>query len=73
MFNKFLISLRESLFIEGMAKIFDFRGVIERKIVPALTDAEALADDWNKVLGDYKHSIILIEEDGNAAEISSRG
>ena len=42
MFNKFLIALRESPFIEGMGRIFDFFGVIENGIKPTMTEAEAL-------------------------------
>jgi len=62
MFKKFLIRLRESPFIEGMGRVFDFFGVIENGIKPIITDAEALNEDWKKAIGDFKHSIIIVEE-----------
>jgi hypothetical protein len=62
MFLRFLNFLRESPFIEGMGKILDFRGIIGRNTLPAMSDAEILAADWKKVMRDYKHSIIIIEE-----------
>ena len=68
MHNRFLASLRESPFIEGMGRILDFTGIIERDTVPVKSDAEALNEDWEKVMGDYKHSIILVEERSYAGE-----
>ena len=68
MFKRFLASLRESPFIEGMGRIFDFAGVIQSGIAPAMTDAEALNEDWKKVMGDFKHFIILVEEKGHGRE-----
>ena len=68
MFKKFLSILKESPFVEGMGKILDFRGIIGRNSLSANNTAEALAADWKKVMGDYNHSIIIIEEknhDGN--------
>ena len=62
MFRRFLEFLKESPFIEGMGKILDFRGIIGRNSLPAISDAEALAAGWKKVMGDYNHSIIIIEE-----------
>jgi hypothetical protein len=68
MFKRFLAFLKESPFIEGMGRIFDFMGVIESGIKPAMTDAEALNEDWKKVMGDFKHSIIIVEEKGYGRE-----
>ena len=68
MFKRLLEFLKESPFVEGMGKILDFRRIIGRNTLPAISDAEALAANWEKVMGDYKHSIIIIEEkihDGN--------
>jgi hypothetical protein len=61
MHKSFLTSLKESPFIEGMGRILDFRGNTERATAPARSDAEALNEDWGMVLGDYKHSILLVE------------
>jgi hypothetical protein len=68
MLKKFLISLQESPFIEGMGRIFDFFGVIETGSKRTMTDTEAMNEDWNKVLGDFKHFVILVEEKGNDGE-----
>ena len=70
MHKRFFASLKESPFIEGMGRIFDFSGIIERGIAPAMSDAEALNEDWGKVMGDYKHSIIIVEEKRNDGEKS---
>jgi hypothetical protein len=59
MLKKLLTSLRESPFIEGMGRIFDFFGIINSAVIPAKSDAEALNDDWEKVLGDFNHTIII--------------
>ena len=64
MFKRFLAFLKESPFIEGMGRIFDFAGIIDRETSPGKTDAEKLNEDWNKVMGDFKHSIIILEEKG---------
>jgi hypothetical protein len=42
MHKRFFASLKESPFIEGMGRIFDFSGIIERGIAPVMSDAEAL-------------------------------
>ena len=55
MHKRFFASLKESPFIEGMGRIFDFSGIIERDIAPVMSDVEALNEDWGKVMGDYKH------------------
>jgi hypothetical protein len=68
MFKRFLAFLKESPFIEGMGRIFDFTGIMERGIAPAMTDAELLKADWNKVMGDFKHFIILVEEKGDGGK-----
>ena len=68
MFKRFLAFLKESPFIEGMGRIFDFMGVIESGLKPTMTDAEALNEDWKKVMGDFKHFIILVEKKGNDGE-----
>jgi hypothetical protein len=68
MFKRFLAFLKESPFIEGMGRIFDFAGIIDRETAPGKTDVEALNEDWNKVMGDFKHFIILVEEKGNDGE-----
>ena len=68
MFKRFLAFLKESPFIEGMGRIFDFMGVIENGIAPAMTEAEALNEDWKKVMGDFKHFIILVEEKGDGGK-----
>ena len=65
---KFLTSLKESPFIEGMGRVLDFLGIINGNSLPAKTDAEALNDDWGKVLGDYKHSFILIRTNNNGTK-----
>jgi hypothetical protein len=65
MFERFLAFLKESPFIEGMGRIFDFTGVIGSGIKPTMSDAEALNDDWKQVMGDFKHSIIIVEKKGN--------
>jgi hypothetical protein len=57
---RFLTSLKESPFIEGMGRVLDFLGIINGDPQPTKTDAEALNDDWGKVLGDYSDSIIII-------------
>lgn len=62
---KFLTSLKESPFIEGMGRVMDFLGNINADPLPAKTDAEALNDDWEKVLGDFNHSFILIKDNNN--------
>jgi hypothetical protein len=62
---KFLTSLKESPFIEGMGRILDFLGIINGDSLPVKTDAEALNDDWGKVLGDYSDSIIIIRTQNN--------
>lgn len=68
MFKRFLASLKESPFIEGMGRIFDFMGVIESGIKPTLTEEEALKEDWKKVMGDFKHSIIIVEKKSDDRE-----
>ena len=68
MFKRFLASLRESPFIEGMGRIFDFAGIIDSRPAPGKTDAEKLNEDWKKVMGDFKHSIIIVEKKGNDRE-----
>ena len=42
MHKRFFASLKESPFIEGMGRIFDFSGIIERGIAPVMSDAEVL-------------------------------
>ena len=68
MFKRLLAFLQNSPFIEGMGRILDFAGVIERETAPGKNDAEALNEDWNKVMGDFKHFIILVEKKGNDGE-----
>jgi hypothetical protein len=68
MFKKFLGFLKESPFIEGMGRIFDFRGNLGGNLAPAMSDAEGLNEDWKKVMGDFKHFIILVEEKGDGGE-----
>jgi hypothetical protein len=57
MFKRFLAFLKESPFIEGMGRVFDFFGVIESS-----------NDDEKKDTGDFKHLIILVEEKGHGRE-----
>ena len=61
---KFLDSLSKSPFIEGMGRVFDFFGVIESPIPPGGNDAEFLNEYREKDMGDFKHSIIILEEKG---------
>jgi hypothetical protein len=64
MFKRILASLKASPFIEGMGRILDFTAITKREILHFKSDAEALKEDWDKVLGDYKHSIIIVKENG---------
>jgi hypothetical protein len=57
MFKRFLAFLKESPFIEGMGRVFDFFGVIESS-----------NDDEKKDTEDFKHLIILVEEKGHGRE-----
>ena len=68
MFKRFLAFLQNSPFIEGMGRILDFAGIIERETAPGKTDTEELKEDWNKVMWDFKHFIILVEKKGNDGE-----
>jgi hypothetical protein len=68
MFKRFLAFLKESPFIEGMGSILNFTGIIGSPIPPGRTNAEALNEDWKKVMGDFKHLIILVEEKGHDGE-----
>lgn len=72
MLLKFLTFLRESPFIEGMGRILDFTGIINNGISPKRSDAEALEEDWGKVLGDYKHSFNLTKESVNGRNYKHR-
>jgi hypothetical protein len=65
MFKRFLAFLQNSPFIEGMGRIFDFAGIIDTETSPGKTDAEKFKEDWNKIMGDFKHSIIIVEKKGN--------
>ena len=62
---KFLTSLKESPFIEGMGRVLDFLGIMNNGIVPVKSDSEALRDDWSKVQRDYRHSIIVLKVHNN--------
>ena len=62
---KFLTSLRESPFIEGMGRVLDFLGIMNGEVLPAKSDADALKDDWLNVQKDYRHSIIVLKVDEN--------
>ena len=68
MFKRFLAFLQNSPFIEGMGRILDFAGIIESGIQPTMTEEEELNEDWKKVMGDFKHSIIIVEKKGNDRE-----
>jgi hypothetical protein len=65
---KFLDSFSKSPFIEGMGRVFDFFGVIESPILPERNDAESLNKYREKDMGDFKHSIIIVEEKGHGGE-----
>jgi len=58
---KFLTSLKESAFIEGMGRVLDFLGIMNIEAIPAKSDAEALKSDWLNVQKDYRHSIIVLK------------
>jgi hypothetical protein len=64
MFRRILASLKASPFVEGMGRILDFTAIIKRESLQFKSDAESLREDWDKILGDYKHSIIIIKENG---------
>jgi hypothetical protein len=49
MFKRFLAFLKESPFIEGMGRILDFAGIIERETVPGKTDTEKRGDGGEKI------------------------
>jgi hypothetical protein len=68
MSKKFLTSLRESPFIEGMGRIFDYFGIMDLDPVPTKSDAEALGEDWEKVLRDYNSSNIIVRDNRNDRE-----
>ena len=68
MSKKFFTSLRESPFAEGMGRIFDFFGIMDLDTAPTKSDAEALGEDWAKVLQDYNSSNIIVRENRNDRE-----
>lgn len=66
--KKFLTSLRESPFIEGMGRILDFAGIMDAETVPAKSDAEVLQEDWDTIMKDFHHTFLIVKENGNGSK-----
>jgi hypothetical protein len=68
MFRKFLTSLRESPFIEGMGRILDFAGIMDLDTVPAKSDAEVLQEDWETIMKDFHCTFLILKENRNGSK-----